>query len=86
MPQVVLDQKRLETLRRQLQGKEQSYTKYTLDKKHVSSSNLSHSTEPLSTSTNYLRRDMLKILILSTLAIGVQLCLYLSLSKNLIHF
>lgn len=73
---ITLEDKRLEALRRQLYGKEPA--KLTLNTK----SDIQTSSVALDTKdTNYLRTDLMKILLLSFFAIGVQIALFLA-SKN----
>lgn len=87
-----LDSKRLETIRRQLYGKNPTEKKIktttsqtnslSKDSQQSSTSSLSYQPIPQTTpllnqDTSYLKKDLTKILILSMLAIGIQICLYL---------
>jgi hypothetical protein len=94
MAQVTLDQRRLEQLRRQLYGKEQSQKKgagshsKSTDKNTLRfEAKTEHRTStPVSQhEVSYLRTDLLKILILAALAIAVQAGLYLATQMKLIH-
>lgn len=86
MPQqITLDQKRLETLRRQLQGKPQTgqsksdrQVSLNLPKATSSSSSVN-----VSDDTKYLRKDLSKIFTLATLAFLVQIGLYLAMQHGL---
>lgn len=104
MAKLTLEQKRLETLRRQLQGKDplaraekgaitrthqpersnfkiDSTMSYTPQAAQISSPIAS-----LQTGALYLKKDLLRILILASLAIGTLMILYLSPQGNmLIH-
>jgi hypothetical protein len=88
MPQVTLDQRRLEALRQQLYGKEK---KVTLRKNSLPStgnyklSENSLKTVTVAEDTTYLRNDLLKIAIFSFVAISLQLILFMSLRVNLIN-
>lgn len=94
MPQLTLDQKRLETLRRQLYGKGESVTKIGRSniEYRVSPANEQrvHATGDKPSTTNdlqtvlFLKRDLFKILILSTLALSLQILLYLSTKNGLL--
>lgn len=92
MPKLSVDQKRLELLRQQLYGKEKPLAapnKPTL-KNNGSVSGISNQPpvilkkEPLS-ETGYLKKDLTKILILSTLVLVIQFSLFFAVSKNLIN-
>ena len=95
MPSQTLDQKRIELLRTQLYGKNKDINKksstssdsknssrlYSLPNQSASSNNpKSQSREDI----HYLRGDLIKITILTTLALGTQLCLYFALQKHLL--
>lgn len=95
MPKKKPEQKRLEALRRQLYGKSpsESYkTKVSSVKSYPESYELNK--VPINESKavitldgeNFLKRDLLKIIILSALAIGAQLLLFWSLQMKLVHF
>lgn len=106
MPKFTLDQKRLETLRRQLYGKgEQSIAKKksyprkepVAQQRQEPISNSSHLTPPRNSfstklttplvtvqDTNFLKKDLLKILALTSLAIGSQLVLFIALQNKLV--
>ncbi|MBI2022329.1 hypothetical protein HYS97_00550 [Candidatus Daviesbacteria bacterium] len=95
MPKVTLDQKRLDAIRRQLYGKPQAEK---IVKRLPESRNLVLETRPMdgmkqafvsetvapSQNTLTLKKDLTKILILSTLALSLQVLLYLSLKNNLL--
>ncbi len=104
MAKLTLEQKRLETLRRQLQGKDPlaraekgSLTRthqpeastFKIDSTVSYSPSVTQVSTPLAslqTSTLYLKKDLLRILILASLAIGTLMILYLSPQGNmLIH-
>lgn len=94
MPKLTLEEKRLEQLRRQLSGKESPHRPkesvksgpsdnlYQLDQRNITPS-LNYSPNVSGSDTLYLRKDLLKVLLLSGLAIAVELFLYFG-SKN--HF
>lgn len=86
MPQqITLDQKRLETLRRQLQGNSQSRPSLPDKKVSLNLSQTAPSKTPASTSddTTYLKKDLGKIFTLATLAFLVQIGLYLAMQHGL---
>lgn len=96
MPKVSLEQKRLESLRRQLYGGPQkvktvqkvqvkSETGISIDLSHINEGIQISSGMKNNTETVYLSQDLKKIFVLSSIALGVQLLLYLSLKMNLIH-
>lgn len=94
MAQVTLDQRRLEQLRRQLYGKEQSQKRSSgshpkpLDKNTLSfDAKVEHKTSaPINHhEVSYLRTDLLKIAILASLAIGAQAGLFIATQMKLIH-
>lgn len=101
MAKLTLEQKRLETLRRQLQGKDplahSAKTSITRTHKPDSSQfqlentksyqvpSASYPTMALAATDQFLGRDLLKILILSILAIGAELILYFSLNHGFVH-
>jgi hypothetical protein len=108
MPKVTLEQKRLEALRRQLQGRGEVRVKQSkshADSKSIETSWLHtqnlHSTDLkeitakhalaesgssfFQVGSAYLKRDLLKILILSALAMSLQLLLYFSVRNNLLN-
>lgn len=79
MPKATLEQKRLEALRRQLSGKAthmKAYTKQSEPKGTFSFSSSTPSHSNTKADTAYLRGDLLKTLILSSLAIASELSLY----------
>jgi len=91
MPKLTLEQKRLEALRRQLSGRSHPIAS---DSKPSSNRSSSFKFEPTaeksvsysaSTDISYLRGDLLKVLVLSVLAIGVQLFLYSLSTHNVIN-
>jgi hypothetical protein len=95
MPKTTLEEKRLEALRRQLSGKPH----LTLSTKKPDASSSSFELKAGSSSTqsstladiSYLRKDLLKVLLLSFLAIALELSFF-SLSNhhllnlNFLHF
>lgn len=91
VPKVSLEQRRLEALRRQLQGKKAEPREREVSSKS-GSFNLSQSSvtptisQPILEDTTYLKHDLTRILILSTLAIAFQLCLYLASIKHILNF
>jgi hypothetical protein len=94
MAQVTLDQRRLEQLRRQLYGKEQSFKKPSAQHKSSSSKQTASFTAkpdqqtagPISIKeVSYLRTDLLKIAALATLAIAAQAGLYIATQMKLMH-
>jgi hypothetical protein len=81
---ITLDQKRLEALRRQLQGKTSLPT--VQKEKTSAGSEQKAVSKPIATeSTDYLGRDLKKILILSTAAVAFQLILFFSLNYHLFN-
>lgn len=92
-----LDQKRRETLRRQLYGKEVIKPKGRRAEDGGRESEQSHSTfsytnqpESESSTSNhqpptYLTRDLTKILIFSTIAIAAQLSLFFAINNHLVR-
>ncbi len=96
MPKLTLEQKRRETLRRQLYGKEVSTPKVsrsqTTNANNDTNESKTFSMIDYSTSTthsellttNYLSRDLTKILIFSSLAIATQISLFLLLQNHLV--
>lgn len=90
MARVTLDQKRLEALRRQLYGKVDSeppaYNFQQYNKEESSKNTQESKLEPeIKSEVAYLRKDLLKILSLSSLAMSVQLLLYLATRNNLVN-
>lgn len=101
MPKVTLDQKRLEMLRRQLQGKGEPRAKRSTSKlsesKTLSEAGLYNKVgfsqkiadkptySSSESSATYLKRDLLKILILSSLAMSIQVLLYFAVRNNLLN-
>ncbi len=96
MAKVTLDQKRLEALRRQLYGsqkpinpkkqvKPQTGSAYSLPKESVQAQSQVISSSSMGTESTYLRTDLTKILVLSSLAVIAQLILHWSLQMKLIH-
>ena len=87
MPNVSLDEKRLEALRRQLQVK----TSLSPTPKETVATK-SHSTTTTPTreitleSTGYLKKDLTKILIMASLAIIFQLALFFSMTSHILNF
>lgn len=99
MPKVTLEEKRLETLRRQLYGKAQKSdvgnqksevkTQQPTNDNQYSMSNpppvtLQSPTQSL-VDSNYLRKDLTKIFYLSSLALGTQLLLYFLTKNHLVN-
>lgn len=94
MAKLTLEQKRLEILRRQLYGKGGSVTKTNRSNIGYRVSEASeqrvHATTDKPSTTNdlqtvsFLKRDLFKILILSTLALSLQMLLYLSTKNGLL--
>lgn len=92
MPNLTLDQKRLEQLRIQIYGKN---TPLKSKAANLNSSsfkfepNSSHQTEVKNENAkielSYLKKDLLKIFILSTLVITFQTALFISLKNNVLH-
>ncbi|KKQ67386.1 MAG: hypothetical protein US86_C0001G0313 [Candidatus Daviesbacteria bacterium GW2011_GWA2_38_24] len=85
MSKLSLKDKKLETLTRQLSGKHVKYNfsnNQQLSKKSFSS----NSNNPLiiATDTSFLKTDLLKIFILSALAISFELIIYWLIQKQLI--
>jgi len=79
MPKATLEQKRLEALRRQLSGKVNVPKETSQQSELKGTFSFSSSPHPQPTSkgdTAYLRGDLLKTLILSSLAISAELSLY----------
>lgn len=76
MHRLAPEQKRLQTLKRQLYGKDEGDIKtkplYDLKDSKIFSSAKS----PTGLETNYLRHDLTKIFILSTVIIAIQLTIY----------
>lgn len=86
MAKIRVDEKRLESLRRQLYGKQN----FELPKKYTATKVASDDTptpkvQVATQDLGYLKRDLTKILILSGFAIGFQLILYFLSLKNLIN-
>ena len=94
MPKLTLQERRLQTLRRQLQNKPSSVVNHnpTAEKTAVQDSefiakvpqlesSMRAENTTLLTSDAYLKKDLTKVLILGTLAIAIELCLY-SLQAN----
>lgn len=99
MTKATLDQKRLEALRRQLYGKpdpkrteavsstlpSQSYNFAQYNKEVISKNTTDNKTGQLPKSEfAYLKKDLLKILSLSSLALSAQLLLYLATRNGLL--
>jgi hypothetical protein len=100
MPKVTLEQKRLEALRRQLQGrgevrdkssKSHQDAKPTQISWHYDNEIVTKQPETKTSSVSsqmspaFLKRDLLKILILSALAMSLQLMLYFFVRSNLLN-
>lgn len=102
MVKLTLEQKRLEALKRQLYGKEPQTQKKPLEKvkpikeegtpqevylldRFKRASEISKQNEP-QTEVSYLKRDLLKIFMLSAIAITIQTLLFIGLKNNLIRF
>lgn len=86
MAKIRVDEKRLESLRRQLYGKEkislpQKYTATKVALEGTATPKVQVTTHDL----GYLKNDLTKIFILSAFAIGFQLILYFLSLKNLIN-
>lgn len=92
MAQVQLDEKRLKTIRAQLYGKEVKVKKNFNDSKS-STEKVTHfdrpetpafrtPADPVSSTAMFLKTDLLRIIILSTLAIGTQLFLYFAIRNG----
>lgn len=89
MAKISIDQKRLENLRRQLYGKEKLiYKKPPVDLPALNNV-LESKNQPTVVSTtldtSHLKKDLIKIFILSILAVGIQLTLYFLSLKNFIN-
>lgn len=89
MPKLTLEERRLQTLRSQLHGKSQIQSKPE-KQTHSTFSFQANQPSPAASKSDtlYLKKDLLKILILGTLAIALQICLYSLEAKHLIslHF
>ncbi|MBI3485976.1 hypothetical protein HY025_03450 [Candidatus Daviesbacteria bacterium] len=86
MSKLSLQEKRLQTLRRQLYSKPIVKENKIYETVKDSTPIIQISTQPLNIAEiSYLRVDLLKVLILSTLAIGTQLLLYFASRNHLIN-
>lgn len=101
MPQITLEEKKLQTLRRQLFGKqaphlldnkkiksqpkEETSPKFTLRLDKITSTPQVSKAQSVVFDTNYLGKDLTKILILTSLALALQMLLYLGTKNNLIR-
>lgn len=92
MPKLTIEERRIQTLRQQLQGKQviQSFSQPKKDEDNSSKVSFSLPSTQTTTihpikDTTYLKNDLLKILILSTLAIGTQVLLLLASNNNLVN-
>lgn len=98
MPQITLDERRLQTLRRQLFGNQEPPQKtghkiqadtskeLSLSLDQISSKPQTLNTQNITLDSNYLGKDLFKILILTVFALALQLLLYLGANKGLITF
>lgn len=76
---VVLTEKKLESLRRQLYGKDNDY--------HIVSRPAHTGTESQHpTDSSFLRHDLLKTAVLASIGLAIQLGLYFAASRGLINF
>ena len=86
MAKLTLEEKRLQTLRNQLMGKPASPGRSHSSAKNqepVKVSSFSQtSTHTQAMEINYLKVDLFKVLILTLLALGIQLSLFVSLKMN----
>lgn len=89
MPKLTLEEKRLQTLKRQLFGKETHEYRARQNPLGLTPTiklpPFAISPVPAQPETSYLKSDLLRILILASLLLGAQLLLYLSSLRNLIN-
>jgi hypothetical protein len=100
MSKLTIDQKRLDTLRRQLYGKEKNTDLNAVKKSDLQSAptlSINRDLPNISTTTKkpqnsittqdlgYLKKDLLKVAILSLTAIAIQLLFYFTSLKNLLN-
>lgn len=89
MSKLTLEEKRLKALKEQLFGKERILPVKTQVSAHTSPIKLAKNPPSSLLSiqeVSYLKKDLIKVLFLSTLALALQLILYFSLQNNLISF
>lgn len=97
MSKYTLEEKRLQSLRRQLYGKQDNQIKLSDQPKTSIQSNHGYKFEIIKQNINntasevdsgaiYLKKDLLKITYISFVALSLQVLLYWSLSMKLIHF
>ncbi len=72
-------EKRLKLLRRQVHGQSSLPSKWSNDQKPTTTN------DPVKTDAFYLRKDLLKILVLSTFAIGAQILLFTLVNKQILN-
>jgi hypothetical protein len=95
MPKLTLEDKRRETLRRQLYGKEETFKVQSSQlaasssKAKDSQKTFSYSVAPTNsyqlTTANYLYKDLTKVILFSVLAIALQLSLYFLMQNHLVR-
>lgn len=77
-------EKRLQLLRRQVYGKN-SESRYTTKSAGQPIIPTAHQPTTISSDLNFLHQDLLKILVLSSLAIGSQIILFFLLKNNVLN-
>lgn len=93
MPKLTIQERRIQSLRQQLQGKQISFSSSESKKNDISRDKVSFSLPSIESSTShssikdtvYLKNDLLKIMLLSFLAIGAQIILLVASNNNLIN-
>lgn len=74
-------EKRLKLLRNQVYGKSRYQVSKTLEQ---GNSGTSKTTSSISGEISYVYKDLMKVLIYSTIAIGVQIVLYIAIQQNVV--
>ena len=90
MPKLTLEDKRRETLRRQLYGKEESFSFTKKPQKSAETKTITrelaftNSGSTPAETTTYLYKDLTKVISFSVLALGFQLSLYFLMQNNIL--